>query len=132
MSIESGLATHLFNTASVTAFVSTRIYPSRIPDPTTATPTTFPCLVYNLISEPVFTSFDGAQLFAARVQIDAWATSYKSAHDTAAAVHSALQGYRGAMDVYQVGGIFRQRKNDMSDPDLKLYRISMDYMINYS
>lgn len=132
MSIESGLATHLLLNAGVAALVSSRIYPSRIPDPTTGTPTTFPCLTYTLISEPIQNTFDGAQLFSARIQIDAWGSSYKSAHDTAAAVHLAMQGYHGALGEYAVGGVLRVRKNDTSYPDMKLYGVSMDYMINYT
>ena len=131
MSIESGFASWLLNDTGVTALVGARVYPSRMPDSTTVNPTIYPCLTYTLVSEPMTTTFDGAQLFAARIQVDSWASSYKSAHDTAAAVH-AIQGYRGEMGGYEVGGVFRQRKNDFSDPENKLYRVSMDYMINYS
>ena len=132
MSIESTLSAYLLADAGISALVGTRIYPEQFPDPTTESSTTMPTITYSLISENAAQTYDNHTWYAARIQVDAWASSYKSAHDTAAAVHSALHGYRGAWGGNTIGGVFRKRKNDLPAPDVKLHRVSADYMVNYS
>jgi hypothetical protein len=132
MSILTGLTSYLLNNTAVTALVGTRIYPEKIPAGTTANPTIMPCLTYQLIDEPIMSTFDNAQLFRARIQIDTWGGNYKSAHAVADAVHLSLQGFRGHMGTADVGGVFRQAKRDNPDPDVELYRVSQDYFFNYT
>jgi len=129
--ILSSLTSFLLLDANVTALVSTRIYPEKLPAGSTDNPTTMPALTYQLIDEPVGTTHDNNQTFKARIQLDAWGGSYKSAHSVADALHTSMQGYRGAMGSVHVGGVFRQRKTDDSNADVALFRVSQDYMINY-
>ena len=132
MSILANMTAYLLLNSGITTLVSARIYPEKLPAQTTNLPTTFPALTYILIDEPLVTSYTNDQWFKARIQIDAWATSYKSAHALADAVHSAMQGYRGTWGTNTIGGVFRMRKQDLSEPDVELMRVSMDYMVNYS
>jgi hypothetical protein len=132
MSIESELVSFLLQDVGITGLVSSRIYPEKLPEITTETNTTMPAITYFLVSENDAISHDSQNWYTARIQIDVWASSYKSAHDTAAAVHSALQGFRGSWGSKTIGGVFRRRKNDMPAPEVRLNRVSMDYMINYS
>lgn len=129
--ILSGLTTHLLLDAGLSALVGTRIYPERIPAGSTTNPTVMPVLTYQLIDEPSDTTHDDKETFKARVQLDAWGGSYKSAHAVADAVHAALQGYTGSLGSCVVGGIFRKRKMDAPEPDMALERVSQDYIINY-
>lgn len=132
MSIEANLTTFLLADTTIAALVSNRIYPERLPETTTEANTILPFVIYTLVSENDMQTHDNHNWYSARIQIDAWANSYKSAHDTAAAIHSALQGYRGSWGENTIGGVFRKRKNDLAAPDVKLHRVSMDYIVNYS
>jgi len=132
MSIESGLVTHLLRDAAISALISTRIYPEKLPAGSTSNPTVMPCLTYQLIDEPLQMTTDYKQLFRARIQIDSWGGSYKSAHALADAVHDALQGYHGAMGDHNVGVVLRQSKRDDPIPDIELNRVIQDYFFNYT
>jgi hypothetical protein len=132
MSIEAGLSTYMLQNAGIALYVSSRVYPERLPETTSEANTLMPCITYSLVSENDAQTHDNQNWYTARIQIDVWAASYKNAHDTADAVHSALQGYRGSWAGNTIGGVFRKRKNDLPAPDVKLHRVSMDYMINYS
>ena len=132
MSIEANLISYLLLESGISALVSNRIYPEKLPAQTTAQPTSFPAITCLLVDEPVMTTYTNDQWFKARIQIDAWGSSYKSAHTVADAIHTALQGFRGNLGDNKVGGVFRQRRNDASEPDIELMRVSQDYMINYS
>lgn len=133
MSLLPALASHLLNHAGLSALISTRLYPEKMPASTSDSPNTLPLVTYQLIDEPIIATHDGNNLYRARVQLDAWGGSYKSAHDTAAQVFSALQGYRGHMgdqSIY-VGACLRVSKRDQSDETVQLFRVSQDFMVNW-
>ncbi len=133
MSMMTALIQHLLGNAGVSALVSTRVYPERLPDSTTETPNTMPLVTCELVDEPLVTTHGGQTLFKAQVQVDAWGGSYKSSQDTANAVFAALQGYVGWMgdQTVQVGGVFRQSKRDNSNPDVHLFRVTQTFLINW-
>lgn len=130
--ILASMVTFLQTDAALTALVATRIYPEKLPPATTSTPNTFPALTYQLIDEPAAITHDRRTVYKARVQADAWGTSYKSAHAVADALHDLLHGFRGSWSPFTVGNVLRKRKNDLPEPDLGLERVSMDFVISYS
>lgn len=123
---------YLRTITALTNLVSTRIFPDKLPAGTSTSPTPMPCLTYQMVDEPVITTQDNQKLFKARIQIDSWGGTYKSAHDVANALFTALHGYRGLMSTVWVGGVFRQVKRDDSDPDVALYRVIQDFIFNYA
>lgn len=129
--ILASMVTYLGTNAALTALVSTRIYPVQLPEPSTSSPNTLPALTYQMIDEPVSTSHDGRTLHKARVQVDAYAETYKGVRAAADAVQTALQGYRGSWGVFTVGSVLRKRKSDLSEPGYDVYRESQDYIISY-
>lgn len=133
MSLLTALTSHLLNHAGLSALIGTRVYPEKMPASTSATPNTMPLVTYQLIDEPMVTTHTNNNLFMARVQIDAWGGSYKSAHAVADQVFLALQGYRGAMgdQSVEVGGCFRNAKRDQSNEDVELFRVIQDFVINW-
>lgn len=133
MSLLPALTAHLLNHASVSALVAARIYPERLPASTSATPNVMPLVTYQLLDEPATTTHDSQVIFRARVQVDAWGGSYKSAHAVADALFAALHGYRGAMgnQSVHVGGCFRTGKRDASDPNVELFRVVQEFSIHY-
>lgn len=116
--------------AALTALVGARIYAKNIPPATTDNPTIMPCITYQLIDEPVQTTHDSKSIYKARVQLDAHG-SYKSSHAVADALHLCLHGFRGDWDSFSIGNILRKRKQDLSDPDVELKRLSQDFVISY-
>ena len=129
--ILASMVTFLQLDTTLTALVSTRMYPSRIPAGSTPSPQTMPCMTFQLVDEPVGTTHDGRTTHKARVQVDAWGSSYKSAHAVADAVHGALHGWRGSWSPYTVGNVLRKRKADLPEPDAGLERVSQDFVISY-
>jgi hypothetical protein len=123
--------TYLRTITALTALVSTRIFPGKLPAGTSTTPTPMPCLTYQMVDEPVVTTHDNQQLFTARIQFDAWGGSYGSAHAVADALYASVQGYKGFMGAVPVGSVFRQLKRDDSDPDISLYRVIQDFVFSY-
>jgi len=124
--------TYLRTISALTALVSARIFPDKLPPGTSADPTPMPCLTYQMIDEPVITTHENEQLFMARIQFDSWGGSYASAHAVASALFTALHGYKGLMSTVYVGGVFRRLKRDDSDPDIGLHRVIQDFVFNYA
>lgn len=132
MSMLSALASHLLSDTAVSALVGARVYPERLPESTSATPNTMPLITYQLIDEPLRMSYQNNVIFRARVQVDAWGGSYKSAQNVATAVFQCLQGYSGSMNgSVVIGVIFRLTKRDVSDPNVELHRVTQDFHVNW-
>lgn len=129
--ILSSMTAWLLTRTEVTSVITARIYPMTIPPGTTSNPTQMPCMTYQLIDEPVVTTHDGRSTYTARIQIDAFGGSFKSARGLAEAVHGVMHGFRGAWGDVEIGGVFRKRKQDMIDPEASLFRVSQDFIVNY-
>lgn len=127
----SSMTAWLLTRTEITSLLDTRVYPMAIPAGTTASPTTMPCMTYQLVDEPVITTFDGKPIYKARIQVDAFGGSYKSARGLADAVHGVMHGFRGAWGDLEVGGVFRKRKQDLSESESGLFRVSQDFIVNY-
>ena len=131
MSLLSSLASFLLNNPDVSAFVSDRVYPARLPDISTASPTTMPALTYLLVSDPLTTTYDGKVIGKARVQINSYGASYKSAHGLADTIRDVLHGYRGAMGSITIGACFRDSVRDDPQPDFDMTNVSQDFILHY-
>ena len=77
--ILASMLVHLQANAALTVLVSSRMYAEKLPAASTSAPNTMPAMTYQMIDEPVITSHDNKTLFKARVQVDAYGSSYKSA-----------------------------------------------------
>lgn len=133
MSILTALVSHLLQDAGVSDLVADRIYADRIPPSTSEAPNAMPLLTYTLLDDPASTTHDKKDVFAARIQVDAWGGSYESAHAAADAVHRSLHGYKGAMgeEGIDVGGCFRKSKRDNNYDAVELFRVEQIYLVNY-
>ncbi len=133
MSLMPALTSHLLNNEAVAALVGTRIFPERLPDSTSATPNVMPLITIKMLDEPVKTTHSNNQIFSTRVAVKANGGSYKSAHDTADALHRALQGYVGRLGDGNVvtGGIFRKTKRDASEPNVALFGVVQEFLVNW-
>lgn len=91
MSFESNLYSALSGEATITALVSTRIYPNKL-----SVGVTFPAVVYDVTSDVPITDMDGHDGYdKIRVGITAWArdgSALLSAKNVSAAVRAFLHG----------------------------------------
>lgn len=133
MSLMTALASHLLNHAGLSALVADRVYPFQISASTSAAPNQMPLVVYKLLDEPEMTTHDNQPIYQARVQITSWGGTYKSAHAVDDQVYASLKGYRGAMgdQSVNVGGCFRKIKRDDNAPDVELFRVIQEFVINW-
>lgn len=130
ITIEQGLYHFLTNTAGITALVSTRIYPNKLPQTVT-----LPAITYQRISTPRIHTHDTSGKTGTahpRFQFDAWGTSYASCKAVADAIRAALNGYRGTMggaDPVTVQGALIDDERYDNSPDTGMERIMSDFII---
>jgi hypothetical protein len=124
----SELRAYLIADTAVLALVSTRVWPTILPQSPV-----LPAVTYQVISafrRPTLTTTDN--LPEKRVQIDAWGKTFEQAHAVAEAVRKAIDGFQGTMGSspgVEVSGIHAESERVGYEPDSKLHRESRDYMI---
>ena len=118
--LEESIFSHLSTVAAVTSHVgassSARIYPVFLPqDPI------YPAISYQRISSQPQTSMGGfCNLDNPRIQIDCWATSYSAVKGMAEAVRDAMMS-SPAFNALEISD------QDLFEPDLEIYRVSIDF-----
>ena len=122
MSFYSALYTYLQTQAGLTALVSTRMYPVRLPQKPT-----LPALVITKIAKPREYSHSGdSNLANPTYQFDCWAKTHEGAVALQAKLDLALTGFKGTMDTTDVGATFIKNVIDDEEPDTALYRQIVD------
>ena len=125
--VEDGLFSYLSTDSGITALVSTRVYPLRMPQNAT-----LPAVTFTRISGPRSHALSGPTgCGMARIQIDAWATTYASAKAVIDTVRSALDGYSGTAGSETIKSSLLQTETDFYEPETNVYRVSQDYFIKY-
>jgi len=127
VSVETSIRAALLANAPVAAIVGGRIYPSQLPQKPTAGSTTpwVPAIVYQRITGDHPVDQDGGGgADAVRVQLDLWSQTYDTTADLRQKVLTALNGFAGA----GLQGVFSESETDLYDDEVKLHRISMDFM----
>ena len=67
----------------------------------------------------------------ARFQISIFATNYGSAHQIAAAVKAALDGYQGYMGSVYIFSCLYDDEQDLYEEQTKLLQVAQDYIVSY-
>jgi len=92
-----------------------------------------PYVTYQLVDEPVHSTHDKKTTFKARVQVDVWSDSYKSAHAVGDVLFWLLHGFSGAWDPFTIGFVFRGLKQDDNGAsDVGLEHLIQDFTIGYA
>ena len=116
---------HLSSKPAIKSLVQARIFPVLVPQNVQ-----FPCITYQLISDPRLQTLEGVSVPNPYVQIDCWAKTYNDAHALAAAVETALECYRGLMGgLVQVHSCLLRSKADIFEPEVNDFRVSLDFSI---
>jgi hypothetical protein len=123
----------LSNNSALTALISTRLNPVRIPQESA-----FPAVSYNLISEvPNPTKSGHSRTEFARVQVNAYGTSLSSAQAVASAIRTAFEAVTlpGTFNGIKCQTLEYDGENHTADDTAAfagLYQISQDYLINFT
>ena len=112
---------------SVFGASNVRIYVDRI-DPKITT--VYPFAILRDISGGPDYAHDGALPDRSFVQIDVYSTAQSTADSGRAAIETELSGLTGAMSCIPVGSSFISNKRGDRDPDIRLFRRSLDVEIS--
>ena len=123
--LETVLYTRLANYAGLTALVSTRVYPLRLPQNPTLPAVTFQRITGS--REHGMTADHG--MAHPTLQVDSWGETYASARAVAVQVRTALSRWSDATTDPVVLDVFASDERDMDEADVKLFRVSQDYQI---
>jgi len=132
--ITKAVQSFLSNQSTITAIVSTRIYPHHIsgkPNPT------YPALTHQLKGNNHQDILSGGAGYSiARIAIDCWATHPGTIETLAEAVRLKMQGYSGLMGATQVDRANLVNEFDMDEPPKDgsnqwLYRRVMEFSLRY-
>ena len=123
----------LSNNSALTALVSTRLNPIRIPQESA-----FPAIAYNLVSiiaSPTNTSHSRTDF--ARVQVSSFGTTFASATAVAAAVRTALEAVTlpGTFNSVKCQTIEFDGEVHLAEDEAGfagIYHVAQDFIINYT
>lgn len=128
--MEAALLARLLATAGLTALVSTRINWTRRPQGEA-----LPAVVLHLIDRgPDYHTQGASGLVENRVQVDCWASSYKSAKAVARAVEAAVAGQSFVQGAVRFDAVFLADERDASleEAPETLFRTSLDLMVHHA
>lgn len=132
MTIESALYSYLSNKASITALVSTRIYPEVGPNDAG-----YPFITYITVTGDQQHDMSGASgLTNVRMQIDAWADIIADRVSVSEALRNALDGFTGNMGTENLNirscflaDYSTLRETEPEGRGQPIYRASLDFSI---
>jgi hypothetical protein len=116
------------NFAGLGALVSTRIYPSPIPQNPT-----YPLVTYQKIDAPRdYVMGNQSGLVFSRFQVDSWAETYDACEALAEQVRLSLSNYAGTSDTIVIDWVeMDNEQGPMWDEVSGLQRVIQDYMVTY-
>lgn len=124
--ITDAIYTILSGNATLTAQVSTRIYPADAPQ-TTANP----CVIYEISGqEPEYSKEGAATVIYTNLEVDVFADSYRQSRSIADLIKSALDQYSGTVNGHNIDLVQWEGTTDSGvDADRREYRASMGFRI---
>ena len=139
MAIGSDVRTYLMSESSVTTLIGTRCFPDYIPQKNS----TFPCIVYTIVSQVGQHHLAAGAGFAwTRIQFDCYAATSLVRWSVAEALRNVLQGFPAAGAAHTMGSstvdavnyeVTRESYEPPQDnSDTGLFRASSDYLVRHN
>lgn len=123
--LEEALFAYLSTYGSLTALVSTRIYPLILPQSPT-----YPVITYQRIDGPREHGLTAEHEMAhPRIQVDSWGKTYASVKAVATEAREALERWADESSNPVVLDSFLDNDEDSYEPDTGLHRIRQDWII---
>ena len=128
--LEDSLTSRLLADATVSSLVGTNIYPVVLPE----TMPDSPLITYRKISDVTGYTLSGqAIIYKARIEYNAWSSTYSDAKAVAAAIQASLEGFAGTLgDVFICFIACAGVNTDGLDEDSRLYRVQQDFLISHA
>lgn len=121
----SNLIKILKTDASISALLGERIYPGRLPQDIH-----LPAICVTQLGDDHGYTQQGPEHFVrALVQIDCYGEQYAQAILAAEYTQASIDGYKGNWETSRIGGVFLQDVRDDYEVDIKVYRVSHDYVV---
>lgn len=126
--LEGALFTHLSGFAGLSALVSARVYPRRLPQGATLPAVSFADFAGGTEYK------HGGSLGKAEtyIQIDAWAQTYISAKAVAEQVRLAMLTFTGTIAGYVIDTADRLNVADLIDPERDIHHVAMDFRVKHT
>lgn len=125
MALEEAIYGRLAAVSGVTDIVSTRIYPSLLPQGAT-----LPAVTYRRVSGvPERAMGSDAGVARVRMEVDAWASSYSGVKALRDAVVAALKRFTGTVSGETIDATYQLNELDRYEDDLKIHRVMMDFEV---
>jgi hypothetical protein len=127
--IEERLQAFLVSRPAVSALVSTRVHPVKLPERVT-----YPAISFFRVNPVPLNTLDSnsyQRVQGTTVQISAWSTDYYQAHRVAETVRRELQSFAGSMGI-DVGQVTHDGGRDSYDDEAQepgVHQVSNDYTI---
>jgi hypothetical protein len=125
MMLMEGFVTYLSANGELTAMISDRLYPLRLPESPT-----LPAVVYQEIScVPTYSQDGYSEVEQTRMQLTCWSTTLLEALQIRQILKRALGGFRGVMGSEEVGAVFIEAGRSDIDGETGLSYARIDVMI---
>jgi len=125
--IEEALYTLVTGRPLIGDIIGTRLYPLRLPQNPV-----YPAMVYQLVSARWPMAHDGpADMGFPRVQFDCYAASYGVTKILAKTLRREINGFVGTAAGVEITGIFFLNEIDEFGSQAEVYRVSLDFRVNY-
>lgn len=119
--IESRLTSH----AGLSALVSTRVYPKKLPQEVT-----YPCLVYEVSNRSEYpTMGSNADQSRKRITVRGYDTSYSGVKSLEAQIKAALDRYTGTSDGTTIDGSYLENMIDTYEDEFQVYGVEFDFLV---
>lgn len=131
--MDTELRGYLLGFPGVVAEVETRVYPGGLLPQSDAGQISgsLPAVTIHDVSMRDEYEMSGrANHMQIRYQMDAWATTLAAANRIASVVDTCINGRSFVVGGYEIGLVVRQNRASIYDTEVKLWRVSQDYMIH--
>ncbi len=127
--IEYGLQQLITASSDFSAIAADRLYPVLLPEESS-----LPAATYQRISTRALYDLENrVDVTQIRIQFDTWAERYTDAKSLMEAINGVIDNFAGELaDGDRVFGIQLYSSNDLYENDARLYRVSNDYLIQFS
>jgi len=125
--LEANLLTFMFSLSDITDIFSTRIYVDRKDEAIT---TVYPYAILRTVTEAPGYAHDGDIPDTSLIQIDVYSDDKSEVNDGVTAIEDNLGGYTGTVGYLSVGRIFVTNVRGAYDPDVRVFRRSIDMQVS--
>jgi len=125
--MEQHLHTRLTTHSGLSALISTRAYPVKLPQDVT-----YPACVYEIITRTEFPAMGvNADHTRKRITVTGFSDSYSGVKALETQIVAALDRYRGTADGTTIDGCLLENMTDVYEDVFESYQVNIDFIVTY-